>query len=109
MRLRFSLLRFGRPYRCDPVPVPNTADTRPLPSPNTDPQLEYPDRQTALSQWQLLKTLDPKSHNYVELLKRLVEVEGNRNLALELTDGDAGAVINTIDGVGSLHQLYSYC
>jgi len=99
MRIKFPLLRFGQPSRADPVlPVPSPVDIRPLPSPNADTPLEYPDRLTALLQWRRLGTLDPKSHNYVELLKRLVDVEGNRNHALELTDSDAGAVINVIDG-----------
>ena len=58
-----------------------------------------------LSQWRRLGTLDPRSNNYVELLKRLVDLEGNRKLALDLTDDDAGAVINVIDGVGSSHPI----
>ena len=106
MRIQFSLRRFLRSSRPDPVlPVPNPVDIRPLPSPNTGARLDYPDRLTVLSQWWQLGTLDPRSHNYVELLERLVDVERNRKLALEFTDGDAGAVINIIDEVSSCHRL----
>lgn len=107
MRIRFSLLRFGRPPRADPVlPVPSPVDIRPLPSPNTDTGPDYPDRATALSQWQRLGTLDQKSYSYIDLLKSLVDVEGNRNLALELTNGDADVVINNIDWVSPFSRLY---
>lgn len=108
MRFHLPFLRFGRSPRPDPVllPVPNPVDIRPLPLPDADPLLEYPDPPTAFSQWQRLGTLDPKSNNYVELLKRLVDVEGNRNLALEFIDGDAGAVINIIDEVRFFNRLH---
>ncbi|KAF9781213.1 kinase-like domain-containing protein [Thelephora terrestris] len=96
--IRFRLPRFVRPTRPDPVlPVPNQDNIRPLPSSSgLDVQPDFPDRQTILSQWQQLGTLDPKSHGYVELLRTLVDVESNRNIALGFTDYDARVVINII-------------
>ena len=84
MPKRFSLLHFGWKSRAR------------LPPPNKDPQLDPPDRHTILSQWQHLGSLDPKSRDYVELLRTLVDVEGNRSVALQFTDDDAGIVINVI-------------
>jgi hypothetical protein len=109
MHIKLSLLRFARPSRTDPVfPVPDPFYIRPLPSPNTDKRGAYPDRLTVLSQWRRLDTLDPKSHTYARLLKRLVDVQENRILALEFTDGDASAVVNIIDGVSSFNRLCLY-
>ena len=102
MHIRLSLPRFVRPSRPDPaLPVPNH-DIHPLPSSNhPDPQLVRPDRQTILAHWQRLGTLIPRSHDYSELLRRLVDIEANRSLALEFIDNDASIVINAIGEVGS--------
>lgn len=98
MRFPFSLPRFWHQFRAEQVlPAPDPDDTRPPPPQQSDAQLGRPDRQTILSQWSHLRTLDPKSHDYIELLKRLVDVEANRHLALGLTGKDAGIVIDTID------------
>jgi len=102
MRIRFSLLRFGRKPRTDPeLPVPNPDYIHPLPSPNNGAQLDLPDRQTVLSQWQRLGLLDPKSHDYIELLRTLVDVESNRKVALKFTNNDAGIVIDIIGEVST--------
>ena len=103
MHIRLPLRRFMRPSRPDPsLPVPNPDDIRPIPSPNhPDTQLVRPDRQTILAQWQQLGALVPRSHDYAQLLRRLVDVEANRNLALELIDDDASIVINAIGEVSS--------
>lgn len=104
-----SLLRFARLSRIDPVlPVPNPVDIRPLPPPTNDTRGGCPDQLALLSQWRRLSTLDPKSHTYSRLLKRLVDVQGNRCLALEFLDDDAGAVVNIIDEVGSFILLCLY-
>lgn len=58
-----------------------------------------PDPQTVLSQWRSLGALDPKSNGYDELLRTLVDVEGNRKVAMKFTDNDVGIVINTIGEV----------
>ena len=86
---RFSLLHFGWKFRADPR----------LPPPNKGQQLDPPDRRTILSQWQRLGSLDPKSRDYIELLRTLVDVEGNRSVALEFTEDDARIVINVISDV----------
>jgi len=84
---RFSLLHFGWKSRAR------------LPPPNKGPQLDPPDRQTILSQWQRLGSLDPKSRDYIELLRTLVDVEANRSVASKFTDDDAGIVINIMGDV----------
>ena len=76
-------------------------------SPNANIRFGHLDRLAVLSQWQRLDKLDPTSQNYVELLEKLIDIERNRKLTLELTGGDAGAVINILDRVGLFHQLYS--
>ena len=104
MSTRFSLPRFVRPSRPDPVlPGQSQDNVRPLPS-SSDPdaQLDHPDQQTVLSERQRVGTPDTMSHDYVELLRGLVDVEANRNLALEFTGNDAGIVINTIAKVSFL-------
>ena len=106
MPIQFSLPGFLRPSRPNPAaPVRNQVDVRPLPSPKTGLRLGPPDRLTILSQWRRLGTLDQKSHDYLELLKRLIDIKENRTLALEFTDDDAGIVINIIDKAGPLHRL----
>ena len=100
MPIRYFLLNFGRRLRADPRPrVLNPGHTRP--PPNNGAQPDPPDQQTVLSQWQHLGLLDPTSRDYVELLGTLVDVEGNRKLALNFTDNDAGIVINIIGDVRS--------
>ena len=109
MRIKLSLIHFTRLSRTDPaLPFPSPVDIRPLPPPSTDKRGRYPDQLAVLSQWQRLSTLDPKSHTYSRLLKRLVDVQGNRSLALEFIDEDACAVVNIIDEVGSFNLLYLY-
>ena len=104
MPFRFSLPRFWHQLRAEPVPpAPGPGDTRPPPSPRSDAQ---PDQETILSQWSHLRTLDPTSYDCIELLKRLVDVEANRHLALGLTGKGAGIVIDTIDKVGSSNRRY---
>jgi len=92
MHIRFSLLHFGWRSRADPDP---------LPPPNNGPELDPPDRQAVLSEWQRLSSLDPKSRDYVELLRTLIDVEDNRSVALKFTENDAGIVINVIGDVSS--------
>ena len=100
MPIRYFLLNFGRRLRADPRPrVPNPGHTRPPPNNGALP--DPPDQRTLLSQWQHLGSLDPTSRDYVELLGRLVDVEGNRKAALKFTDSDAGVVINIIGDVRS--------
>jgi len=102
MRIRFSFLRFGRKSRADPgLPVPNPDYICPLPPPNNGTQPDRPDRQTVLSQWRRLGSLDPNSHDYIELLRTLIDVESNRKVALKFTNNDAGIVINTIGEVST--------
>ena len=100
MRIRFSLLRFVRFSRTDPS-VQSPGDVPPPLPPKIDAQPDCPDYRSVLLQWQRLGSLDPKSPHYVELLERLVDVEGNRSLALEFTGDDAGIIINIIGGVSS--------
>ena len=100
MRIRFSLLHFKRRPRLDPA-VPRTDHIDPLPPPNNATQVGPPDRQTILAQWRYLGSLDLKSQGYIELLKTLVDVEDNRNVALKFIDDDAGIVINIIGKVSS--------
>lgn len=104
MSTRFSLPFFVRPSRPDPVlPAQSQDNNRPLRS-SSDPyaQLDHPDQQTFLSERQRDGTPGTVSHDYVELLRGLVDVEANRNLALEFTGDDAGIVINTIAKVSFL-------
>lgn len=100
MRIRFSLLHFGRRPPVTPV-VPSTNHIHPLPPPDNSVQLGPPDRRSVLSQWQYLGSLDPNSRDYVELLRTLVDIESNRNVALKFTNDDAGVVINAIAEVSS--------
>jgi len=67
--------------------------------PKKDGRPDPPDPQTVLSQWRSLGSLDPKSTDYDELLRTLVDVEGNRKVAMKFTDNDVGIVINTIGEV----------
>ena len=95
--------RFLRPRnrsRADPGPVAPILDhVRFQPSPKKDGRPDPPDPQTVLSQWQRLTLLDSRSHDYDELLRTLVEVEGNRKAAMKFTDNNAGIVINIIGEV----------
>jgi len=90
------LFRLRNRSRADPgpvVPIPDhirfQQDGRPDP---LDPRTIPP-------QWRRLASLDPRSHDYDELLRTLVEVEGNRKAAMKATDKDAGIVINIIGEV----------
>ena len=101
MRISFSLLHFGWKSRTDRgLPkAPRPDHVHPLSPPDNGPRLNPPDRQTVLTQWRRLGSLDPKSRNHIELLKTLVDIEGHRNVALKFTDDDAGIVINAIGDV----------
>lgn len=102
MRIRFSLLHFGRKTRIDPrVPVPSPDYIPSLSSPDKRTQSDPPSRQAVLSQWQRLGSLDPKSRDYINLLGTLVDVKGNRSVALKFTNNDARIVINIIGEVSS--------
>ena len=90
-RIRFPLLHFGRQPRA-----------------NTDAQLDHPDHQALLSQWQRLGSLDRKSRSYVELLRNLVDVEVNRTLTLEFAGDNADVVINIIGDVSHCNLFYFY-
>ena len=86
--------------------APTPDDILPLPLPSSNMPINHPEPQAILLQWQRLGMLDPKSHDYVELLKGLVDEEANRHLALGFTGKDAGIVINTIDKVSSSNRRY---
>jgi len=99
MALR-SLLHFGRKSRADSgLAVASSGRNRPRSSPRTDAQLNPPDPKTVLSQWQRLRSLDPKSHDYDELLRTLVDEGGNRRAAMGFAADDAGIVIDIIGEV----------
>jgi hypothetical protein len=63
--------------------------------PSNDP----PDPKAVLSQWQRLGSLKPGSRGYNELLRTLIGVEGNGNVAMGFTDDNAGILINIIGEV----------
>jgi hypothetical protein len=58
-----------------------------------------PDRRTILKQWQGLKNDESLDH---QQLAQLIDVEGNRNVALKFGGKDAATVINTIDKVSQI-------
>ena len=76
-----------------------TATSSTVIDPITHPGLDPLDLQTVLSQWQRLGSLDPKSHDHDELLRTLVDAEGNKEVAMKFTGNDARIVINIIDEV----------
>ena len=82
-KLPFPFLRFGRNSH----------------SPRRDVQLNLPDPQDVLLQWQHLGSLDKKSHDYDELLRTLVNVAGNRKVAMKFTADEAEIVIDIIGEV----------
>jgi len=67
--------------------------------PKKDGRPDPPDPRGVLSQWRRLGSLDRESNDYDELLRTLVDVEGNRKVAMKFTDNDVGIVINTIGEV----------
>ena len=90
---------FRSRFRPDPVlavPSPDRVHFQPPPE---DARPDPPDPRIVLSQWQHLGSLDPESHDYDELLRTLVDMEGNRKAAMKFTDNDAGIVINIIGEV----------
>ncbi|KAF9642223.1 hypothetical protein BDM02DRAFT_2477188 [Thelephora ganbajun] len=64
-------------------------------------QLGPPSYDMVLSQWQRLGSLDPRSRDYTELFRTLVDVESNREVALGFIHGDAEIVINHLGKVSS--------
>jgi hypothetical protein len=78
--------------------VPSPGNVR-FKSSSKDARPDPPDPKAVLSQWQRLGSLKLGSRGYNELLKTLVDVEGNRNVAMKFTDNDAGTVINIIGEV----------
>ena len=61
------------------------------------------DRRTILSQWRNLQGLKYIDH---QKLAPLIDVEENRNIALELKGKDAAVVINTIDKVSPTSRTH---
>ena len=107
MPFRLSLPHFGRRSCIDPGHLcPGPDHVRPLTSPNNGAQLNPPDRWTILSQWQRLGSLDPRSRDYDELLRTLIDVANNRNVALKFTDNDARIVINIVSEVSPCDMIY---
>ena len=107
MPFRLSLPHFGRRSCVDPGHLcPGPDHVRSLTSPNNGAQLDPPDRWTVLLQWQRLGSLDPRSRHYVELLRTLVDVANNRNVALKFIDNDARIVINIISEVSSRDMIH---
>ena len=100
MPLRFSFLRFGRKPRVDPAPAAqSTNHIRFQLPPRRDVPLDPLDPQAVPPQWHRLRSLDPDSHDYNELLEKLVGVEGNRKVAMKFTGKDAEVVINIVGEV----------
>ena len=102
MPLRFSFLRFGRKPRVAPVPTvtvqsPNHIHFQ-LP-PKRDVPPDPLDPEAVPQQWHRLRSLDPNSHDYNELLGMLVGVEGNRKVAMKFTGENAEMVIDIVGEV----------
>ena len=75
-------------------------------SPRRDVQPNLPDPQDVLLQWQRLGSLDTKPHDYDELLKTLVNVAGNRKVAMKFAADEAGIVIDIIGEVSFCDIIY---
>ena len=100
MPIRFSFLRFRRESDANPGRTLQSPDHIHFQLPSKrDIRLPPLDPQAVLPQWHHLRSLDPDSRDYNELLGTLVGVEGNRRVAMKFTDKNAGVVINIIDEV----------
>lgn len=108
MPIKFPSLGLGSRSHLNPgLAVPSQDHTRFQSSPDKGIEFNPPDPRLVLSQWHRLGSLSPKSHDYEELLRTLIDVEGDGKAVLKFTGDDAQIVLNIIGEV-SLLPIYFY-